>query len=184
MKIANVLRNIARGIAATRKQFDQFRFLKTALFNQKKVGDPNPFLIDDLTVGRHRSRSNTADVGMMSAACYPKGRPSAQSPLERASLARPISEADGCNNCDIGKMSPACKRIVKGKRIAGANPITAPLNDRAYCPAHRAKMSRNLRRVGDQPAFGIKQSTREIQAFLNVNGICRVLQDNTHLFCN
>src|ERR1700747_1023957 len=45
-------------------------------------------------------------------------------------------------------------------------------------------MHRDVWRVCNQPAFGIKQCTREIQALLDVNGIGRVLQDHAHLFRN
>ncbi|MCY1370606.1 hypothetical protein D9M69_577060 [compost metagenome] len=42
----------------------------------------------------------------------------------------------------------------------------------------------HVRRIGHQIAFGIKHGTREIQTFLDVDRIGRVLECHPHLFCN
>ena len=71
---------------------------------------------------------------------------------------------------------------VEDKDIARLHTLAAFADDGLNALAHGAEMDRYVRRVGDQLAIGVEYRAGEIEPFLDIHRIGRVLQHDTHLF--
>ena len=85
---------------------------------------------------------------------------------------------------DIGQMRAAIIGVVQNKSVAFIDrPLIVP-DHRPHRLAHRAKMHRHVRCIGDQRSCRIENRTGEIQPFLDIDRQRRVLQRKAHLFGN
>src|SRR6266446_6750859 len=88
------------------------------------------------------------------------------------------------DNGDIRKVRAAGKGIIQRVDVSRPQIHSPALDNGTYRGSHRAQVHRDMRRICDQPPFGIKESTREIQALLNIDRISAVLENSTHLLGN
>ena len=90
----------------------------------------------------------------------------------------------------IGQMRAAPKGIVEDIGIAAQHTsaimglvvsiASARFDNALNAVAHRSKMDRNMRRIGNESAAGVKQSAGKIEPFLNVHRGRGGLQHNAH----
>ena len=100
LEVRDVAIRIARRPLARAEQRTHLRLAKTLLVDQQFIVDQHAFLIDADAVGRHRSRRDSADVGVMPACRDEGGRLGFVAIEERH------------DHCDVGQMGAAAVRIV------------------------------------------------------------------------
>ena len=81
----------------------------------------------------------------------------------------------------VGQMRASVIRIVQHIDVAAPHRGVA-LHDRSNGFAHGSQVHRHVGRIGDQRALAVEHRAAEIQAFLDVHRMSRVLQPQAHLF--
>ena len=173
-QVRQIAIDIARRIRARCQQGADFRLAETALVDQQCIVDQDAFILDRAAVGRHRSRRDPADIGMVSAR-RDKGR---------GRLVAVIVEHRD-DHRDVGQMGSAAIGVVED--ICVAAPDAAPvrrlasrLDDRPDALAHRSQMHRDMRGVGDQRARRVEQGAGKIEPLLDIDRSCGRLQRDAH----
>ena len=105
---------------------------------------------------------------------------------EGVGFLRSLIVEDRHDHGDVGQMRAATIGIVEHIGIAAPEPTPVPfaptrLDHPRDGIAHAAQMHRNMRRIGDQRAFGIEQRAGEIEPFLDIDRARRALEHYTHL---
>ncbi len=118
---------------------------------------------------RHGAGRDTADIGMMAAACHPENNFSCGKHRR--------------HNRNIRKMRTARSRMIGQQYITGPD-IRATFDLLADRLAHGAEMHRHMGGVGHQVAGRIKQGTGKIKPLLDIGGDGCFLQHPAHLFGN
>ena len=145
-----------------------------ALVDEQDIVDQHAFLVDAAAVGRHRSRRDPADIGMMPAR------------RDEGRWLCVVAIEDRHDHRDVRQMRAAAIRIVEHIGVAAPDAAPVPrlaarLDDPADALAHRAQMHRDMRRVGDQRALGVEDRAGEIEPLLDVDARRRRLQRDAHL---
>ena len=169
LQIGQVVVEVARRVGRPGEQFLAFLFQEPAPRHQLEVVDEHPFLVDVPAVGRYRARGLAADLGVMAA----------RGDVEQDG-ARGLVENRG-DHGDVGKMRAAVVGRVEHEHVARLDGIGAFLDDGLDAIAHRAQVHRDVRRVGDEIARRVENGATEVEPFLDVDGIGRVLQGDAHL---
>ena len=99
----------------------------------------------------------TANVGVMATRCRVEQR------------GRFTRQKNRRYDCYVRNVRATSVRRVKYECIAGLHRTGALFEDHANALAHRAQMHGHVRRIGNEIAFGIKNSAREIEAFFDVH---------------
>ena len=86
----------------------------------------------------------------------------------------------GRDDRHVRQMRAAVVRRIAREHITVADIAFMLCDDRGDAIAHRSKMYRHVRRIGDEIAVGIEDRAGEIEPFLDVHRGCRVLQRGTH----
>ena len=151
------------------QQFGELALAEPALVDEKEIVDQHAFLVDGGRKRRHRAGRGAADIGVMAA----------RGDVEEDLLAGVVE--DRRDDGDVGQMRAAVVGRVEREDVAGADPALVQPDDRFDGPVHRAEMHGHVRRVGDEPAFAVEDGAGEIEPFLDVDRIGRVLQRHAHL---
>ena len=171
------VRDIAVGVArrpfARCKQAAHLCLAEVAFVDKQFVVDQHALFGDAAAVGRHRSRRDPADVGMVA----PGG-----DECRRLGF---LGVEHRNNHSDVRQMGPATIGIIQHISIAGADSaaiaaIAARVDDPADALAHRAEVHRDVRRIGDQRALGVKYRAREVEPLLDVDAGRRRLERDSH----
>jgi len=93
-----------------------------------------------------------------------------------------IRREDRRHHGDVRQMRAAGIGRVDQPGVARPQLRAEAMQDGAYRIAHAAEMYRDVRRVGDQVAGGIKQRTGKIQPFADIHRAGAVLQRVAHVF--
>ncbi len=67
LQVGDVLRHVARRVAAGAEELRDLALAQAALLDQQEVVDQHTLFFDRAAVGRHRARRNAADVGVVAA---------------------------------------------------------------------------------------------------------------------
>src|ERR1700722_20972678 len=81
-------------------------------------------------------------------------------------------------------MRTAREWVIESVNITRANFRSPASDNRTNGLAHRAQMYGHMRRICHQPPLVIKQRTREIKPFLDIDGVSGILQYRSHLLGN
>ncbi len=175
LEVGEVLRRVARGIAAAREQRHGFRLAQAPRLDQQEIVDQHALFLDAGAVGRHRARRGAADIGLVAA----RGDIEPHRP-------RAVLGEDRHDHRHVGKMRAAVIGRVQHIDVARlhAAPVgalRARADHRAHAFAHRAQMNRQMRRVGDKRSGAVEQRAGKIQPLLDIHRIGGVLQRHAHL---
>jgi hypothetical protein len=168
LDIGDVAVGISGRPVARSEQGAKLGFEEAALVHEKLVVEKNALLEDRLAVGRHRSRRDPADIGMVTARGDEPGR-------VRICVGREDREDDR----DVGKMGATPIGGVEHVSVARLHaPAVARLPVGAAAPRldnrpdripHRSEMDRDVGGVGDQGAGAVEQGAGEIEPLLDVH---------------
>ena len=169
LDVGDVLIRVARRVPARGQQVVESRLAERAPLDQQEIVDQHAFFFDDGAVRRHRTRGQAADIGVMATGAD----------IEQDVLARLVE--DRGHDGDVGQMGAAIIGRVQHVDVAGIDAARIVVDHGADALAHRAQMHRHMRCVGDQCAAGVEDGAGEIDTFLDVHRIGRVLQREAHL---
>ena len=157
-EIGDVLIDVARRITSGPQDRADLGIEKATLRDELHIVEQHALFVDVRRIGRHRSGRDAADIRMMTARSDVEFR--------HAIHAR---DKHGCDDGDVRQMRPAVVRRIQHERVAFAHRTRAPINDGLDRFAHRAQMSRHMRRIGDQIPVDVEQRTREVEPLLDVD---------------
>ncbi len=152
------------------EQRDHFGLAQHVAVHQFDVVDLHALFLDARGERRHGARRDAADIGMMAAGTDVKRRP--------------VIQVHRRDDRDVGQMRAAVVGVVQHIHITRLHGGGILAHHGLDALAHGAQVHRHMRRVGNQVAGGVEQRTAEIEPFLDVDRVGRVLQLQAHLLGN
>ena len=157
-------RELGRG-----EQLHGGRLAQLAAAGQPPVVDQHAFLVDPGAEGRHGTRGDAADLGVM-----PAGGHEEQDVL-------PIVIKHRGDHGDVGQVRAAVVGVVEHVDIAGLHAPAVTAQHHFDALAHGAQVHRHVRGVRDELPRRVEDRTGEVEAFLDVDRVRGALQPHTHL---
>ena len=168
-QVGHVLLDVACRVLGRLQQGDRFGLAQTPFLDQQEVVYEHPLLLDVLAVGRHGTRGDAADVGMVAA----------RTDIKQDVPAGVIEHRRDDGN--VGQVGAAVVGRVEHVDVAGFHLAGVLANHRTYRFAHRSKVHRHVRRIGDEFARLVEHRAGKIQALLDIHRVGGVGQTQAHL---
>ena len=153
--------------ARFKQQLRDALFVEHAVFHELEALDARAFLDELAGERRHGAGRDAADVSMMASA----GDKKDWAPI-------PPNRGD---DRDVRKVAASGDGVVGNQHVAFPQIFTLKLDLAAHGVAHRPKMHRNVRGVGDEATGFVKDRAGEIEPFLDVRGNRSALERAPHL---
>ena len=169
-EVGEVPLHVPRRPGSGGEELARLRLPERAAVDEEEVVDQHAFLVDARRVRRDRARRDSPDLGVMGA----------RTDEEQRRLAPAVEHRR--HDRDVREVRAAVVGRVQGVYVAGLHRAPAFPDDRGDALAHGAEVDRNVGRVRHEAARGVEYRAREVQAFLDVDGVRGVLEDDAHLF--